>query len=233
MSGDTVECFNCGSSNPAWAQVCRQCGAPIVRSTAGGRSGGIFPTDQASLVSIGVAVVSIVLAIAAGLVFAGIVPPAPNVAEATPTPSATASISAAPSVSGGPSASGSASAAPSVVPLIGTITYGLGLNTATHEVTNPSDTFGPGTRFCYSILLTEPFGVSTLNEEVVRVESNGTETVVQARTKEQIDVTPGLKIAGYSVRTNGLVSVWGIGNFIMREFRGTQLIAEGRFTFTN
>ena len=204
-----------------------------MRSTGGTRTGGIFPTDQASLVSIGIAVGSIVLAIAAGLVFAGIVPPAPNIAEATPTPTPVASTSAAPSISTGPSASGSASTGPSAAPLIGTITYGLGLNTSTHEVTSPTDTFGPGTRFCYSILLTEPFGVSTLSEEVVRIEADGSEKVVQSKDKETIDVTPGLMIAGYSVRTNGLISVWGIGNFIMREYRGTELIAEGRFTFTN
>lgn len=234
MSGDTVECFNCGKANPAWAQVCRSCGAPIVRARTGGRSGGIFPTDQASLISIGVAVSSIVLAIGVGLVFAGIVPPAPNVAEATPTPTPIPSLSAAPSLSAGPSTSGSESAAPSVT-LIGTISYGLGLNTSTHQVTSPTDTFGPGTRFCYSILLTEPFGVSTLSEEVLRVESDGSLTVVQSKDKAsgKITVTPGLKIAGYDNRTNGLISVWGTGNFIMREYRGAQLIAEGRFTFTN
>ncbi len=205
-----------------------------MRAAAGGRSRGIFPTDQASLVSIGVAVASIAVAIVVGLVFAGIVPPAPNVAAATPTPTPTPSISAAPSGSAGPSTSGSESAAPSVT-LIGTISYGFGLNTSTHQVTSPTDTFGPGTRFCYSILLTEPFGVSTLSEEVVRVESNGSETVVQSKDKAsgKIDVTPGLKIAGYSVRTNGLISLWGTGNFIMREYRGTQLVTEGHFTFTN
>ena len=231
MSGDTVECFNCGNTNPAWAQVCRSCGAPIVRIAAGGPgSGGIFPTDQASLISIGAAVGSIVLAIVVGLVFAGIVPPAPNVAEATPTP--IPSVSAGPSISAGPSTSGSETPVPTP-PLIGTITYGRGLNTSTHEVTDPTVTFGPGTRFCYSILLTEPFGVSTLSEEVVRVEADGSLTVVQARENESIDVTPGLMIAGYSVRTSGLISVWGAGNFIMREYRGAELIAEGRFSFTN
>ncbi len=231
MSGDTVECFSCGSANPGWAQVCRSCGAPIVRAAAGGRAGGIFPTDQASLISIGVAVGSIILAIGVGLVFAGIVPAAPNIAEATPSPTPIASVSAAPSTSAGPSTSGSAG--PSVAPLLGTISYGYGLDSSTHEVTGPTDTFGPGTRFCYSILMTEPFGVSTLGEEVIRVEADGTLTVVQSRQKETIDVTPGLKIAGYSVRTSGLISVWGTGSFIMREYRGAQLIAEGRFTFTN
>ncbi len=232
MSGDTVECFNCGNTNPAWAQVCRSCGAPIVRSAAGGRSGGIFPTDRASLISIGAAVGSIVLAIVVGLVFAGIIPPAPNVAEATPTPTPIPSVSAEPSISAGPSTSGSETPVPTP-PLIGTITYGLGLNTSTHQVTGPTDTFGPGTRFCYSILLTEPFGVSSLSEEVLRVEADGSLKVVQARENESIDVTPGLKIAGYSVRTSVLISVWGIGNFIMREYRGAELIAEGHFSFTN
>jgi len=234
MSGDTVECFNCGSPNPSWAQVCRQCGAPIVREPAGrGRSNRIVPTDQASLISIGVAVGSIILAIVAGLFVSGIIPAAPNVAEATPTPTPMPSISAAPSASAGPSTSGSESAAPSQA-LLGSISYGLGLDAGTHQVTDPTDTFAPGTRFCYSIQLTEPFGVSTLSEEVLRVESDGSLTVVQARDTAagKIDVSPGLSVAGYNIKTNALASVWGTGDFIMREYRGNELIAEGRFTFT-
>jgi hypothetical protein len=65
------------------------------------------------------------------------------------------------------------------------------------------------------------------------VEEDGSLTVVQARENESIDVTPGLMIAGYNVKTNGLISAWRTGNFIMREYRGAELIAEGRFTFTN
>ena len=29
MTGDSVECFNCGRANPSWAQVCRSCGVPM------------------------------------------------------------------------------------------------------------------------------------------------------------------------------------------------------------
>ena len=233
MSADTVECFNCGNTNPAWAQVCRSCGAPIAHSAVGGRGpGGIFPTDQASLISIGVALGSIALAIAVGLFFSGIIPPAPNVPDPTPTPTPIPSVSAEPSISAGPSTSGSETPVPTP-PLIGTISFGYGLNTSTHEVTDPTGTFGPGTRFSYSILLPEPFGVSSLNEEVVRVEADGSLKVVQARENESIPVTPGLKIAGYSVRTSALISVWGTGDFIIREYRGAELIAQGEFTFTN
>ena len=233
MSGDTVECFNCGNTNPAWAQVCRSCGAPIAHAAVGGRGpGGVFPADQASLISIGVAVGSIVLAIAVGLFFSGIIPAAPNAPDPTPTPTPIPSVSAEPSISAVPSTSGSETPVPTP-PLIGTITFGYGLNTSSHEVTAPSSTFGPDTRFSYSILLTEPFGVSSLSEEVVRVEADGSLKVVQAREKESIPVTPGLMIAGYSVRTSALISVWGTGNFIIREYRGAELIAEGKFTFTN
>ena len=29
MTDETVDCFNCGRANPAWAQVCRSCGVPL------------------------------------------------------------------------------------------------------------------------------------------------------------------------------------------------------------
>jgi hypothetical protein len=63
--------------------------------------------------------------------------------------------------------------------------------------------------------------------------------VVQPRDSAtgKIDVTPGLMIAGYNVSTTALISFggvggWGTGNFIIREYRGAELIAEGKFTFT-
>jgi len=232
MSGAMIECSNCGHGNPAWAQVCRSCGAPILPEAAReARSNALFPTDQSSIVSMGATLGAIVLAIVVGLFASGLVPAAPIVADATPSPSPSASASASANASAAPSASGnsSASAAPQ---LIGTISFGYGLNSTTHEVTGPATTFGPGTRKCYSISLTEPFGVSKLNEGVVRVDATGNETVVQSRDTGSVAVSPGLNIAGFCVRTQILLSAWGAGDYIIREYRGTELIAEGRYTLS-
>jgi hypothetical protein len=233
MSGDTIECFNCGHANPSWAQVCRQCGFALrPAGRPAGAPRGIFPTDQASLISIGGTLGAIVLAIGLGLFLSKLIPPAPNVATetATPTPSVTpiASASVAPSPS--QSATGSVGSTP---PLIGTLTFGTGLNSTTREVTGVTTTFRAGVAFAHSIKLTEPFGVSTIQEEVTRVDAAGVPTVVQARADGSIQVDAAATIAGFRVRNAAtLIQGWGPGNFIMRVYRGGELLAEGTFTLS-
>ena len=228
MSGDTIECFNCGHANPSWAQVCRQCGfalRPGGRPSGGPR--GIFPTDQASLISIGGTLGAIVLAIGLGLFFAGLLPPAPNVAleTASPTPSPTPlpSISEAPSIPA--SADPSVSAAPA---LPGTITFGTGL-TDTKEITGPTTTFVAGIAFAHSISLTHTFAVNTVQEEITRVADG---VVVQTRENGSVQVTPSAMIAGYRLPDAAALSGWGKGEFIMRVYRGIELLAEGHFTLS-
>jgi hypothetical protein len=231
MSGDTIECFNCGHANPSWAQVCRSCGFPLQPAGAvSGAPAGIFPTDQASLISIGGALGAIVLAIVLGLFFSGLIPPAPNVAEETPSPSPSASAQA--SVSAGPSVSGSF--APSTLPspsLLGTITFGTELNPDTKEVTNPTTTFTAGVGFAHSITMTEPFAVNKILEEVVRIGAGGAETIVQQRVGSELDVSAVATSAGFRVSDAGnLIAAWGTGNFILRVYRNQELLAEGAFT---
>lgn len=229
MSGDSIECFNCGHANPSWAQVCRQCGFAL---SPGGRSGGgprgIFPTDQASLISIGATLGAIVLAIGLGLFFANLLPPAPNVAVETPSP--TPSPTPLPSISEAPSIP--ASVAPSVLEttpaLPGTITFGTGLNSDTREITNPTTTFVAGAGFAHSIKLSQTFAVNTVQEEITRV---GDGKVVQARDKGSVQVTPSSTIAGFRVRDAAtLINAWGKGEYVMRVYRGVELLAEGHFT---
>lgn len=233
MSGDTVECFNCGHQNPSWAQVCRQCGYPI-QPTAPSSGGprGLFPTDQASLISIGGALGAIVAAIVLGLFLSGLIPPAPNVAVETPIPtpgpSASASASEVPS--------GSAGASASVVPgvqLPGTITFGTDWDNTAKVIIGETTTFTAASAgFAHSISLSEPFGVDKLQEEVVRIAEDGTETVVQARADVFVNpalLTDGLK-SGSTV--SELIAAWGTGTHILRVYRGEELLAEGTFTFS-
>jgi hypothetical protein len=234
MSGDTVECFNCGRANPSWAQVCRSCGVPIKAVAARSGPQPAIPTDQDSLISIGAAVGSIVVAIGVGLFLSGIIPEAPPIPDPTPTPGP--SISFQPSASFLPSPLPSGATPVPSVALPGTVSFGLGLNRTTREIVNPSDTFGPGQVFAHSIALSGPFGVNQIQEEVIRIEADGALTVVQQREGSNLDVNADAQIAGYSVSTNSLISgdgSWGPGNYILRVYRGVELIAEGRFTLTN
>jgi len=233
MSGDTVECFNCGHANPSWAQVCRSCGAPIrPDGPAGGAPRGIFPTDQASLISIGGTVGAIALAIVLGLFLSGLIPAIPPVTP-SPIPSISTSPSASPSAV--PSVLESVGPSGSATALIGTVTFGTGINADTREVTGPTTTFTAGMTFAHSIRLTEPFDVNVILEEVVRVGDDGGETVVQERAANELTVQANLMIAAFHVADAATLSdpeVWGTGNFILRVFRGAELLAEGSFSLS-
>jgi hypothetical protein len=238
MTGDTVECFNCGRANPSWAQVCRSCGVPIKAVAARTGPQAAIPTDQDSLISIGTAVGSILAAIALGLFLSGIIPDAPPILESTSTPEPSVSPVGSPSFipSSGPPVGESPGLPP---PLPGTVSFGLGLNRETREVVNPTDTFGPGQVFAHSIALPAPFGVNEIQEEVIRIEADGaTLTVVQPRggSGSELPVPPDALIVGFSVNTNSLISgpgSWGPGTYILRVYRDVELIAEGRFILTN
>ena len=226
MAEDSLECANCGNVNPAWAQICRSCGAPLTTAAVAAAAEAAVLT-QGSLMAIGAALGTIALAVVIGLVLGGILPPAPPVAAATPTPSASVEPTAEPTPdpSGG-SPDPSASVGP-VLP--GTLTFGLGLNVETQRVTDPTDTFTPGTTFAHSIELTAPFGVTQLGEEVARINEDGTETIV-ITTENQVDLQdPNATVDGFTVPTNALLDALGAGTFVMRVYRGTELLAQGTF----
>ena len=237
MTGDTVECFNCGHENPSWAQVCRSCGYAIqpVASTSGVPAG-LFPTDRASLTAIGGAMAAIVGAILLGLILSGLIPAAPNVATETPSPTPTPSASA--TASEAPSAVESASA--SVLPspqLPGTLIFGTGWDNTALQITGPTSDFtAASSGFAHAISLAEPIGVDRLQEEVVRLAEDGTETVVQSRDERTgtVFVDPTRTVDGFksSASVSELIAAWGTGTHILRVYRGGELIAEGSFTFS-
>jgi hypothetical protein len=76
--------------------------------------------------------------------------------------------------------------------------------------------------------------VTILSEGVWRV-ADGNETVVQdpASGTSQIRVSSTAKIFGFIVSTNSLLQEWnGGGTFVMRIYRGNEVIAEGQFTLS-
>jgi hypothetical protein len=184
--------------------------------------------DQGSILAIGGALGTIVAAIVIGVILSGLLPPAPPVAVETPTPNPSASAEPTPEPTPDPSASVDPSATPTPT-LPGTLTFGLGLNAETQRVTNPTDTFTPGTTFAHSIELTEPFGVNLIAEEVVQIAEDGSETQVVNPDENTLDVDPNAMVDGFTVPTNALLDSLGPGTFVMRVYRGSELLAQGRF----
>jgi hypothetical protein len=231
--GEAVECPNCGRTNPSWAQVCRNCGRSLRRDLARPVSRPVtpFPTDQASLLSVGAAVASIALAIALGMFFSAINPTQPTIGltsapTLTPTPRPSATATAKPTPTPRPTPK------PTPKPA-GTITFGLALNRSTKQVINPTDSFRPGSLFAYSVAAVQPFGVNTLAVEVSKV-VNGKETVVDPRSDNPVRVSPTARIFGFVLTTNSLLQAFGGGGvFVMRVYRGSERLAQGRFTLSS
>jgi hypothetical protein len=233
--GERIDCPNCGHANPPWARICRNCGVSLSQSLAQPTTPpqSPFPTDQASLLSVGAAIGSIVIAIVLGLIFSTINPTQPTVGlSSSPTPTQQPSPSASVGTAGSPTPAPSPTPKPA---LPGKIAFGTGLDRNTRQITNPTNTFSPNGFFAHSVSMPQPFGVTTLIEEVVRV-ANGKETVVQARTNPNsvINIHASSKVFGFLVSTNSLITDWrGGGVFIMRIWRGNEKIAQGQFTLNS
>jgi hypothetical protein len=235
MAGETVECFNCGRPNPEWAQVCRSCGVPLRHGFASSVPEGRVPTDANSLISIGAVVATIAAAIVIGLFVSNLNPTDPSLIGVQPSSTATPTIEPFPSDSGSiVRAPSGAAATPTPVPtpaLAGTIAFGTGIDPS-GQITGATDTFTPTVNFAHVITMTEAFGVPQVGEQVVKVAEDGTETEVVAASGNSLPVDPASTSAGVVCCSAGeLIGELGPGNFILRVYRGEELIAEGRFTF--
>ncbi len=233
MTGDTVDCFNCGRPNPGWAQVCRSCGVPLVAAGGSTAPSGPFPTDQASLLSMGAAIGAVLVVILAGFLLSSASPTTPTVGFSSASPTPHESISIRPSRSAAPSTpvvveTPAPTPVPSVV-LPGTLTFGTGLD-ANRAVTGVTNEFTSGSpAFAHSIAFAEAYGADTVSEEVSRIAGDGTETVVQTREEGTFQVEAGATTLSYSAPIAGLYSAWGPGTYIMRIYRGTELVAQRSF----
>lgn len=239
MTGDSVDCFNCGRSNPSWAQVCRSCGVPMRPGGAGAAPpSGPIPTDRDSLISIGAALGTMAAAILVGLLLSGMLPEAAAVIE-TPTPQPSPTVLPSPSTAASPSAK----ATPKPEQLPGTITFGYGLNQSTREIIDQSRTFTHGQNFCHSVAVPGRFQVKVLYEEILKVGEDGTLTVVQKRHDGAVrPIDPNTSTAGFCALADWLIDGvsgtegWGTGKFVLRDYRlrgnGPELLAQGRFTLT-
>jgi hypothetical protein len=186
----------------------------------------------------GAGLATIGAAIVFGLLLSGVLPEAAAVVE-SPTPQPSGSI--VPSPSGAPSASVKPTPRPTPE-LIGAVAFGFGLNQSTREAIDITDTFALGDSFCHSVSLPERFGVSSLQEEILKIE-HGSLTIVQRRRDGTLPgIDPNADIAGFCVSADALINGvngsdgWGTGDFVLRDYRrkgsSPELLAQGRFTLT-
>jgi hypothetical protein len=235
MTGETVECFNCGRPNPEWAQVCRSCGVPLRHGFASSVPEGRVPTDANSLISIGAVIATIVGAILIGLFVANLNPTDPDLigGQVSPTPSPTINPAPSASASIAPPASVAPTTTPAPTPVLpGTIAFGTGIDPS-GQITGATDTFTPGVNFAHVITMTEPFGVAEVGEQVVQVAEDGTETEVVAAAGNTLTVDPASTTGGIVCCVAGeLINELGPGNFVLRVYRGEELIAQGAFRLT-
>ena len=231
MSGEMIDCFNCGRANPEWAQVCRSCGVPLRHGVTRSIPEGRIPTDRDSLISIAAVVATIVAAVFLGLFIANLNPTDPDAAiggAATPTP--TAEPTPSPSPTRRPPTP-PPSEPPSEAPTLpGTVAFGTGVD-ASGNVTGPVDTFTPGVVFAHSITLPEPFGVSEIQEGVVRLNEDGTDgDAVVDYNANALPVDPSSSVAGWTCcDAAGFISSWGPGVYVLRVYVEGELVAEGQF----
>lgn len=226
MTDETVDCFNCGRPNPAWAQVCRSCGVPLRHGVARTAPSGPIPTDRESVISIGAVVATIVVAVVIGVMLANLNPVDPAAIAATPSPSPTPE----PSIEAtSPSPSVPASPIPVPAPVFpGTVVFGTGISNG--QITGQTDTFTPGVNYAHVVTMPEPFGVATLGEQVVQIAEDGTQTEVVAAARNQLAVDPAASSQGVvCCDARALIAELGPGTFLLRVYRGEEIIAEGQF----
>lgn len=229
MTDEIVDCFNCGSSNPEWAQVCRSCGVVLRHGEARVMPTGRVPTDRDSLVSIGAVVGTILLALLVGLFVSNLNPTDPSVGQASPSPSTTPEPTIEPTVE--PAATGTPAPTPIATPALpGAVVFGTQLD-GNRQVLDPVETFTPGMIFAHSIINATPFGVPTIGEQVVRLNDDGTEgEEVVAFAGNQLRVDPASTTAGYvGPDASAFLQSWGPGLYEMRIYVGDTLISRGQF----
>ena len=234
MTDETVDCFNCGSANPEWAQVCRSCGVALRHGEARVVAAGRVPTDRDSLISIAAVIGTILAALVIGLFVSSLNPTDPSVGRQTPSPSASATAEPSLGSSVPPvvaSDSPIPAATPSATPALpGTVAFGTELD-GNRQVVEPVETFTPGMTFMHSIVNAEPFGAPTIGEQVVRINDDGTEAEeVVAAAGNQLRVDPASATAGFvGPDASAFLRSWGPGLYEMRVYVGETLIARGQF----
>ena len=226
---ETVDCYNCGRSNPEWAQVCRSCGVSLRHGQARVVPTGRIPTDTNSLISIAAVIGVILGAVVLGIFLSSLNSTDPIVGEGAPTPTATPSPTAE-ATTAPPSETPEPTPSPTPA-LPATIAFGDSLD-ANRAVASPVETFTPPTAFAYSVAMPGGFGVDTIENEIAKIDEDGvSETIVLPR--QSVGVDPAETVFGYVVGTAGdFLGAWGPGEFEWRVYVDGTIAARGRFRYS-
>jgi hypothetical protein len=222
----TVDCYNCGRSNPEWAQVCRSCGVPLRHGQVRVVPTGRFPTDAGSLVSIASVIGVIVGAVLVGIFVSSLNPTDPIIGGGLPTPTATPSPSPEPSAA----PTNTPEPTPSPTPeLPGRIAFGTELDPG-RQVADPVKTFTPPMAFAYSVSLPGGFGTEAIENEIAKLNPGGANVVLP---RQSVGVDPASTSFGYVVGTAGdFLGQWGPGRFEWRVYVDGTVVARGRFRYS-
>lgn len=222
----TVDCFNCGRSNPEWAQVCRSCGVALRHGEDRVAPTGPFPTDQTSLISIGAVIGTILAAVLIGLFISGLNPTEPTVGVATPSPSP--SLAATPEASVAPVPSETVAPTPEPTPALrGTLTFGTGIDNA-GQITGATDSFSPSSNFAYSLAIPEGLGATPYINEISRTSDPAEEVL-----RDEVTADPAAELISYNLGSAaGFIQEWGPGEYVWRIYVGEELVAQATFRFT-
>ena len=221
---ETVDCYNCGRSNPEWAQVCRSCGVTLRHGQTRIIPTGRIPADTASLISIAAVIATIFGAVVIGLFLSGLNPTEPAaLGPPTPTPSPSATAGPTP-----PPPSDTPEPTPSPTPALpGTVAFGSQLN-ANRRIAEPVETFTPPVAFAYSVTMPDPMDL--IENEIAKVDDDG-ETIVLPR--QPVTIAPPAATFGYVIDTAGnFLGQWGPGEFEWRVYIDGEVVARGRFRYS-
>jgi hypothetical protein len=113
------------------------------------------------------------------------------------------------------------------------IRFGREVDPITGAVTSETTRFRAGQPFAYSFELPSRIGVRTVMVGLYRLEPDGEETTVQDPARAAQPVDPGQTTVSYQVEADALLATFGPGEYVMRIYRGEELLAEGRFRLSD
>lgn len=112
------------------------------------------------------------------------------------------------------------------------IAFGTALDPVSGEAIQPAERFRAGDLFAYSVRMTVAPGIDKIEVEIIRISSDGTETVAQPRSKGEQGIDATSRVFAFQVQASALLEAWGPGAYAMRVYlpSGVDPIATGRFT---
>ncbi|MDQ3881442.1 MAG: hypothetical protein M3295_10275 [Chloroflexota bacterium] len=123
---------------------------------------------------------------------------------------------------------GSRSSATPLPGVAAPIRFGTAIDPVSGEASEETTVFRPGDTFAYSVRLAEPIGTDAVEVEVIHRAADGSQETVQAPASQSVD--PAQRVIAFQVAADALIEGFGTGDFLMRIYRGRELLAQGSFS---